>query len=53
MIPAKVHRAIGSLAERRPEERDWPCDHDGSAKVARLGIDVAHTRAPSRLDRRW
>jgi hypothetical protein len=31
MIPAKVHRAIGSLAERRPEERDWPCDHDGAS----------------------
>ena len=42
MIPAKVHRAIEGLAEDEPEERDWPADHDGSAKVALLGIERSH-----------
>jgi hypothetical protein len=42
MIPAKVHRALGGLAEDGPEERDWPPDHDGSAKVALLGIERSH-----------
>jgi hypothetical protein len=42
MIPAKVHRAIRGLAEERPEERGWPADHNGSAKVALLGIERSH-----------
>jgi hypothetical protein len=42
MIPAKVARALCGLAEDEPEERDWPADHDGSAKVALLGIDRSH-----------
>jgi hypothetical protein len=42
MIPAKVHRAIQGLAEDGPDERDWPPDHDGSAKVALLGIERSH-----------
>ena len=42
MIPAKVHRAIEGLAEGEPEECDWPPDHDGSAKVALLGIERSH-----------
>ena len=42
MIPAKVHRAIEGLAEDEPEECDWPPDHDGSAKVALLGIERSH-----------
>jgi hypothetical protein len=42
MIPAKVHRAIRALAEDGPGDRDWPPDHDGSAKVALLGIDRSH-----------
>jgi hypothetical protein len=42
MIPAKVHRAIQGLAEDWPEERDWPPDHDGSAKVALIGIERSH-----------
>ncbi len=42
MIPAKVHRAISGLAERAHEERDGPPDHDGSAKVALLGIERSH-----------
>jgi hypothetical protein len=42
LIPAKVHRALRGLADDEPEERDWPPDHDGSAKVALLGIDRSH-----------
>lgn len=42
MIPAKVHRAICGLAEDGPEDHDWPPDHDGSAKVALLGIERSH-----------
>jgi hypothetical protein len=42
MIPAKVARALWGLAQDEPEERDWPADHDGSAKVALLGIDRSH-----------
>jgi len=30
------------LAEDDPEERDWPADHDGSAKVALVGIERSH-----------
>jgi hypothetical protein len=41
MIPAKVHRAIQGLADDWIE-RDWPADHDGSAKVALLGIERSH-----------
>jgi hypothetical protein len=39
LISAKVHRALQGLADDRPEDRDWPPDYDGSAKVALLGID--------------
>jgi len=42
LIPAKVHRAIHGLAEDDPDARDWPPDHDGSAKVALLGIERSH-----------
>ncbi len=38
-IPAKIHRAIHGLACDDPTERDWPADHDGSAKVVLLGIE--------------
>jgi hypothetical protein len=41
-IVVKVHRAIRGLAEHGPEAHDWPPDHDGSAKVALLGIDRSH-----------
>jgi hypothetical protein len=41
-IAAKVHRALHGLADDRPEDRDWPPDYDGSAKVALLGIDRSH-----------
>ena len=41
-IPAKTHRALQGLAWDEPEERDWPADHDGSAKVALLGMERSH-----------
>jgi hypothetical protein len=42
LIGAKVHRALHGLADDRPEDREWPPDYDGSAKVALLGIDRSH-----------
>jgi len=39
MIHVKAMRALQGLAEDAPSERDWPADHDGSAKVALIGID--------------
>jgi hypothetical protein len=42
LVPAKIHRALNGLAGDVPEERDWPADHDGSAKVALLGIERSH-----------
>jgi hypothetical protein len=41
-IPAKIHRALHGLACDDPTERDWPADHDGSAKVGLLGIERSH-----------
>ena len=43
MIHVKAMRALQSLAEDDPSERDWPADHDGSAKVALIGVDRSHT----------
>jgi hypothetical protein len=43
MIHVKAMRALHGLAEDNPAERDWPPDHDGSAKVALIGIDRSHT----------
>ena len=43
MIHVKAMRALHGLAEDDPAGRDWPPDHDGSAKVALLGIDRSHT----------
>jgi hypothetical protein len=40
LIPAKVHRALTGLAEGW--DFDSPPDHDGSAKVALIGIDRSH-----------
>lgn len=42
LISAKVHRALHGFADDRPEDREWPPDYDGSAKVALLGIDRSH-----------
>lgn len=42
MISAKIVRALDGLATDTPEECDGPADHDGSAKVALLGIERSH-----------
>jgi len=42
LIFARVSRALHGMANDRPEDRDWPPDYDGSAKVALLGIDRSH-----------
>ena len=41
-ISAKMHRAFMGLAHDDPDERDWAADHDGSAKVALIGIERSH-----------
>ena len=41
-IAAKTHRALEGLAYDDPAERDWPADHDGSAKVALVGMERSH-----------
>jgi len=43
MIHVKAMRALHGLAEDDPADRNWPADHDGSAKVALIGIDRSHT----------
>jgi hypothetical protein len=42
LIPSKIARALNGLAEHEPGLWDWPPDHDGSAKVALLGIERSH-----------
>ena len=37
-----VHRALTGLADDDPDLREWPADHDGSAKIALIGIDRSH-----------
>ena len=39
LIYVKVRRALRGLASDNPGQRDWPADHDGSAKVALLGVE--------------
>lgn len=43
MIHVKVMGALRGLADDDPAEREWPPDHDGSAKVALIGIDRSYT----------
>lgn len=43
MIHVKAMRALHGLAEDDPSDREWPADHDGSAKVALIGIDRSYT----------
>lgn len=43
MIHVKTMRALRGLEEDDPADRDWPPDHDGSAKVALIGIDRSYT----------
>jgi hypothetical protein len=52
LIAVKVHRALHGLAGDQPEERDWPPDYDGSAKVALLGIDRSHAAWLELVERR-
>jgi len=51
LIPAKVVRALKGLASDEPELRDWPADHDGSAKMALIGIDRSHAAWLEIVDR--
>jgi hypothetical protein len=51
LIPAKTHRALHGLALDDPDDRDWPADYDGSAKVALLGIERSHAAWLAIVDR--
>ena len=51
LIPAKIHRALHGLALDDPDDRDWPADYDGSAKVALLGIERSHAAWLAIVDR--
>jgi len=50
-IPAKVYRALMGLAEDDPDERDWPTDHDGSAKIALIAIERSRAAWLSLVER--
>jgi LmbE family N-acetylglucosaminyl deacetylase len=39
MIYVKIRRALRGLADDSFAGRDWPADHDGSAKVALLAVE--------------
>ena len=39
LIYVKIRRAVRGLAGADAGGRDWPADHDGSAKVALLGVE--------------
>jgi hypothetical protein len=41
-IPAKIHRALHGLAWLEPDELDDVRDHEGSAKVALVGLERSH-----------
>jgi hypothetical protein len=43
MIHVKAMRALHGLAQDDAADRHWPPDHDGSAKVALIGIDRSRT----------
>jgi hypothetical protein len=43
LIHVKAMRALRGLAEADPADKSWPADHDGSAKVALIGIDRSQT----------
>lgn len=42
LIAVKINRALHVWSEVDPHEHEQPSDHDGSAKVALLGIDRSH-----------
>jgi hypothetical protein len=50
LIPSKIVRALEGIASDVPQERDWPADHDGSAKVALLGIERSHAALLQMVD---
>jgi hypothetical protein len=52
LISAKIRRAVRGLADDCPEDRDWPPDYDGSAKVALLGIERSHAAWLELVERR-
>jgi hypothetical protein len=41
-IAAKINRALTVWPGEDPEDRTWPSDSDGSAKVALIGIERSH-----------
>jgi hypothetical protein len=51
LMKVKIHRALWGLAQDDPEDRDFPADHDGSAKVALLGIERSHASWLDLVDR--
>jgi hypothetical protein len=51
LIHVKAMRALRGLAEDDPADRNWPADHDGSAKVALIGIDRSQTAWLDLVDR--
>jgi hypothetical protein len=43
LIHSKIARAVhGAATDDDRDRRDWPADHDGSAKVALIGIERSH-----------
>ena len=42
LLKVKIHRALWGLAQDDPDDRDFPADHDGSAKVSLIGIERSH-----------
>ena len=52
VIPPKIVRALKGLANQTLDEREWPADADGSAKVALLGIDRSHAAFLQLIERR-
>jgi hypothetical protein len=52
LISARIHRAVRGLANDCPQDRDWPPDHDGCAKVALLGIERSQAAWLELVERR-
>jgi hypothetical protein len=52
VIPPKVVRALKGLANLTADERQWPADPDGSAKVALIAIDRSHSALRQMVERR-
>jgi hypothetical protein len=52
MIYVKVRRAVQGLAEDDAADREWPADHDGSAKVALLAVEQSKAAWLQIIERR-